>query len=59
MFGMFFISAIRFYNKRKQQLSKNDFRKEILKERLKELEKLKHSDIEKVLRRNRNNFAQQ
>ena len=56
MVGIFTISFVRFFNRRKQLSSKNEFRKEILMDRLKELEKLKHSDIEKILRRNRNNL---
>jgi cellulose biosynthesis protein BcsQ len=57
MVGIFSISAVRYYSRRKEQLSKNEFRKEMLRDRLKELELLKHSDIEKILRSNRNNFA--
>lgn len=59
MFGITSISALRIISKRKQLSTINEVRKEILKDRLKELEKLKHSDIEIILRRNRNNFAQQ
>jgi len=57
MVGIFTVSAFRFYTRRKEQLSKNEFRKEVLRDRLKQLEILKHSDVEKVLRSNRNNFA--
>jgi len=57
MVGIFTISFVRLFSKRKQLSAKNEFRKEILMDRLKELEELKHSNIEKILRRNRNNFA--
>jgi len=57
LFGIATISIFRFFSKRKQLSTRNEFRKEILLESLKELEKLKHSDIEKILRRNKNNFA--
>lgn len=49
--GIFTISFFRLYSKRKQLSSMNEFRKDILVDRLKELEKLKHSDIEKILKK--------
>ena len=41
------------YRRRKQMLKRNEFRKKMISGRLEELEKLKHADIEKVLRINR------
>jgi len=55
--GVLTVSSVRFYSKRKQYSKGNEFRKRILFDRMRELENLKHSDIEKILRRNKNNFA--
>ncbi|MEI6138440.1 MAG: ParA family protein [Mariniphaga sp.] len=57
MLGTFTISIINLFNKKKQLSSNNMFRKEVLRESLKELELLKHSNIEKILRSDRKDLA--
>jgi cellulose biosynthesis protein BcsQ len=54
LIGTGLYSVMRYFDRRQKQRNENKYEKEVLIERLKELELLKHSNIEKILRTKRN-----